>query len=183
MIFFKTMSSKKKKEQVVESPHFISNSCIESFAKVAKMDSFLDEIRNILNDEKCSSKEICFTKEKAIQLDAYERSYAKSNKIQQSPTVDCVVGLGKNVLLMVEMKFQVVTTKNMKNAANDIKYKANSSACKLRCSSDFCNLNRVVILLSDKNFEVQKNTLKKMLLMDKKYEVLNVSNFYKEYFA
>lgn len=67
--------------------------------------------------------------------------------------------------------------------ANDIKYKANSSACKLRCSSDFCNLNRVVILLSDKNFEVQKNTLKKMLLMDKKYEVLNVSNFYKEYFA
>lgn len=33
------------------------------------------------------------------------------------------------------------------------------------------------------NFEVQKNTLKKMLLMDKKYEVLNVSNFYKEYFA
>ena len=44
------MSSKKKKEQVVESPHFISNSCIESFAKVAKMDSFLDEIRNILND-------------------------------------------------------------------------------------------------------------------------------------
>lgn len=177
------MSSKKKKEKVVESPHFISNLCIESFARVSKMDSFLDEIKNILNGEKCSSKENCFTNEKAIQLDAYERFYAKNNKIQQSPTVDCVVGLGKNTLLMVEMKFQVVTTKNMKNVANDIKNKANSSASKLRGSANFCCLNKVVILLSDKNFEVQKNILKRMLLMDKKYEVLNLSNFHKEYFA
>ena len=80
------------------------------------------------------------------------------------------------------MKFNVKTL-NMKNVAKSVRDKFKSSLPILRCTSNFRCLDKVVILLGDKNFETQKSGLKKSLNMDNKFEILKVKEFYDKYFC
>lgn len=171
------MNNKQKKPE----PRYVDNICIEQYAEEAKMSQYLGDIKSVLKAEKSRMKKIPFKKEEVIKLDEYERDLAQKHKCQQENTVDCVAGLGKRNLLMIEMKFNV-STLNMKNVAKNVREKFSSSLSKLRCTSNFCCLGKVVILLSDNKFETQKNGLRKLLNYDKNYEILKVTEFYDKYF-
>lgn len=176
------MQNKRNNKQKEQGTHYVDNSCIERYAEEVKMSQYIGNIRSVLISEKSRMKKSPFKGEEVIKLDEYERIFAKKYKRQQENTVDCVAGLGKRSLLMIEMKFSV-STLNMKNVAKSVRDKFKSSLPKLRCSSNFCCLDKMVVLLSDRNFETQKSGLKRLLNMNNKFEILKVTEFYDKYFC
>ena len=160
--------------------HYSDDSVI-TFAMEMGMTPYVNLLKTILKNEYMKNKECPFVEEKAIALDEYEKVNAKKEKRQQRPTVDCVIGLEHNQLLMVEMKFNA-TSRNKKNLANDVMLKHESSCGILRCSSNYVCLNKMVVLLSDKNFDTQKNKLHRSLANNPNYEILRTSEFYNRYF-
>lgn len=176
------MQNKRNNKLNEQELHYVDNSCIELYAEEAKMSQYLGNIKQVLKSENSRMKNSSFKSEEVINLDEYERFLAKKHKCEQENTVDCVAGLGKRSLLMIEMKFNVKTL-NMKNVAKSVRDKFKSSLPILRCTSNFRCLDKVVILLGDKNFETQKSGLKKSLNMDNKFEILKVKEFYDKYFC
>lgn len=122
------------------------------------------------------------SKEKAVNLDDFEIKSSRKSGASQSCTVDCVVGLENNCLLMVEMKFRVKTL-NMKKIARNVQDKRASSRVKLDGWEDYTCLNKIVVLLNDDKFESQRNCLYRALGMNLDYEILRISEFYNKYFA
>ncbi len=133
------------------------------------MYSCLEPIKNILKNEHCSKKEYSlFKNELALNLDKVEEVIKKGTS-QRKPTVDFVVGLGNSQLLLTEAK---ILSNNMENIANDINKKIKHSKELLTNNPKFTSIyNKIVILLSPKNFEQKKNKLMSLLKND-------ISSFY-----
>lgn len=181
-MFLADMSKTKKNRNRASECRYIDNSCIEKYAKGKHMASSIQFIKDILKRENASMARCPFETEKAVNLDEFEIKSSRKSGTSRSRTVDCVVGLENNCLLMVEMKFRV-KTQNMKNIARNVKDKRASSRVKLDGWEDYACLNKIVVLLNDDKFEIQKSCLYRALGMDMDYEILRISEFYNKYFA
>ena len=176
------MAKTKKTSDNQLNIRYLGNSCIEGYAMGKHMSSNVQLIKDILRKENSSMNRCPFGEEKAINLDDFENSNAKKRGTSQSCTVDCVVGLETNYLLMVEMKFKVKTV-NMNNIAKNVRKKEMSSRAMLGGWLEYTCLGKMIVLLGDEKFESQKNSLYKALGMNRKFEILKVSDFYQKYFV
>ena len=174
--------SKKKNSEVHHIPHYKNNECIENFARESNYMRYIDQFDNILRKESCPRSQCIFKDVKAFDFDRCETSLKQKNKNQEKPTVDCVVGMDKSTLVLVEMKFEVKTLK-MKNVAKNIKDKRDYSLKIFNQLENFSCYSKVIILLSDKGFEQHKGNLRRELLLKPgQFEIMKVSDFYKDHF-
>lgn len=139
----------------------------------------IEQILAILQREHYSEKTSPFTSEVALNLDEYELKCTKG-KTKRDNTVDFVVCLDKNKLLLVEAKLNVVNVENIRNIFDKISH-----------SKDFLNVQPtsfsyhpdVVVLLGNDKFQQNSNRLRRMLIpRSMNVKPLRVSDFYVEYF-
>ena len=97
-------------------------------------------------------------------------------------TVDFVVGLDQDWLLLVEAKLKV---DNVENITKSIFGKIRHSMDILKSNLNYIHSESVVIiLLKDQNFQQQSNRLRKLLLArTPDIKPLRVCDFYKNYFV
>lgn len=178
------MSSKKRTKTSVSDRIFVGNDVIRNFAQNSTiLLSCLCNLSEILEEEHCPSKRVPFCNgELAINFDKYEAQLAKSKKSSREPTVDCIIGLQHNWLLLVEIKYDV-KTKTMDTIAKNIKEKRNYSRNVLKSYDGFHCEGKMVILLNDDQFEIKKRKLLSCLNNKvNEYKVMTVSGFYDSYF-
>lgn len=90
--------------------------------------------------------------------------------------------MDNSTLVLVEMKFEVKTLK-MKNVAKNIKDKRDYSLKIFNQLENFSCYSKVIILLSDKRFEQHKGNLRRELFLKPgQFEIMKVSDFYKDHF-
>ena len=85
------------------------------------MKNSIEQILAILQREHYSEKTSPFTSEVALNLDEYELKCTKG-KTKRDNTVDFVVCLDKNKLLLVEAKLNVVNVENIRNIFDKISH-------------------------------------------------------------
>jgi hypothetical protein len=137
----------------------------------------IQQIAEILHNEHCTDAH-SFTDQIALNLDAVESRLTKG--YNQEKTVDFVVCLEKNRLLLVEAKFDVKTVKNIADAIAD----------KIRHSKDLLIAqgavvidSTTIVLLNCKQFEQRRNKLQRLLLANTAMiKSMRVADFYHEYF-
>lgn len=144
------------------------------------MEASIDYIKCILQNEGYKNKKDIFTNEIALNLDMVEISLKKGTL--RDKTVDFVVGLDQDWLLLVEAKLKV---DNVENITKSIFDKIRHSMDILKSNLNYIHSESVVIiLLKDQNFQQQSNRLRKLLLArTPDIKPLRVCDFYKNYFV
>lgn len=174
------MSERKKRKvrKVSGTLKYIGDETIVCFvSQNGVMQTCLKLIKDIIIGEGYK-KSTLFQNETALDLDEYECK--KQSDSTRDDTVDFVVGLEKDYLLLVEAKFKVVNVKNIRNLSDKIKH----SRQLLQSEDTFVHVvESVVVLLSDDNFQQQSNRLRRMMI-PKYREIMpmKVEAFYSTYF-
>lgn len=174
------MSAKKGNNRDSGKEHiYRGNEGITSYATGdACMKECLELIADILRNEGYIGKEQPFVKEKALNLDKVEILYRKARR---EKTVDFVVCLEKNWLLLVEAKFDV---DKVDNIADDIKDKIRHSKEILQSNVNFVHCEgKTIVLLKNDHFHERSNRLKKRLNANPDISPARVCDFYKNYFV
>lgn len=175
------MSIKKKNNKVTAKQRLYQDETIRNFVSGNSiMEKSVEYIKDILNKEGYKAKKNFFNQEIALNLDMVESSTRKG--FLRNKTVDFVVGLEKDWLLLVEAKLKV---KKMENIAKDIHNKISHSRDMLKsCDTYVHSEDVVVVLLKDQNFQQHSNHLRKLLLAhSKNIRPLRVCDLYKNYFT
>lgn len=181
------MSAKAKTEKgkSVVKHVYRSDAAIRGFVRGdACMEKSLDKLVRILRREDYKGRACPFKDEMALDLDNVEKLLKQGKSgVKQGETVDFVVCLEKDWLLLVEAKFGVdIVTKNLKGDICD----------KLRCSRDMLKScdnfvhfeNTVIVLLADKNYQQNYRRLRNLLMpRNPEVEPMNVAKLYSEYFC
>ena len=161
---------------------FIDNIFINKYASGdLVMVRSLELIKDILIREKCKDRKILFKDELAINLDKVETEYKKGTSCNDN-TIDFVVGLKNNKLLLVEAKF---SANNMENVAKTLSKKTKHSKELLTSNQYFIGFyGKVLILLSNnEKFHQNKRKLMSLLLNDTlNYYPLTIDEFYSVFF-
>lgn len=160
-----------------------SNDVIASYASEDKeMNQCLYKVIEILKQEHYKEKNSPFTDEIALNLDEVEILKKKGVRgSRRMNTVDMVVGLYKNRLLLVEIKLYC---KSVDDIAKDIHDKISYSRELLMSNPAFVLFeNKIAVLLKNERFEQNKRRLKNLVMAkNKDIEPYMVSGFYSEYF-
>lgn len=144
------------------------------------MEASIDYIKCILQNEGYKNKKKFFKNEIALNLDKVEILQKKGTL--RDKTVDFVVGLDKDWLLLVEAKLDVDNVENITKCIFD---KILHSKNILKSNINYIHSESIVIiLLKDQNFQQQSNRLRKLLLAHTpNIKPLRVCDFYENYFA
>jgi hypothetical protein len=143
----------------------------------------VQRLKDILKVEDCKAKHP-FKREVALNVDAVEIIRSKGR--DRSQTVDFVVGMDRNVLLLVEAKFNVKDVENIK--AKEVYGKIKHSKELLSAFENFSHLrfqiddSTVILLSQTKQFQQQKNKLKRKFNNDPHIIPHNVFTFHVDYF-
>lgn len=180
------MSAKAKTEKgkSVVKHVYRSDAAIRGFVRGdACMEKSLDKVVRILRREDYKGEACPFADEMALDLDNVERLLKKGRSgVNPDKTVDFVVCLEKDWLLLVEAKFGVdIVTKNLKDICDKIRH----SRDKLKSCDNFVHFeNAVVVLLADKNYQQNYRRLRNLLMSrNPEVEPMNVAKLYSEYFC
>ena len=174
------MSVKRKNDKEVVKRLYRGEKAIRNFvAGNSIMINCLDFIQTILKNEKYKEKQCPFDQEIALNLDKVE-ILAKKGTLRDK-TVDFVVCLEKDWLLLVEAKLEV---ENVANIGKTIQDKIEHSKVLLRlCDNYIHSEESVVVLLNNKHYQEQSNKLRKLLIAKNvNIKPYRVCDFYKEYF-
>lgn len=174
------MSVKRKNDKVVVKRLYRGEKAIRDFAAGNSiMTKCLDFIQNILRNEKYREKQCPFDQEIALNLDKVEILTKKGTL--RDKTVDFVVCLEKDWLLLVEAKLEV---ENVTNIAKTIQDKIEYSKVLLHsCDNYIHSEESVIVLLNNKNYQEQSNKLRKLLIAKNiNIKPYRVCDFYNEYF-
>ena len=181
------MSAKAKSEKgkSVVKHVYRSDTAIRGFVRGdACMEKSLDKVVRILRREGYKGRACPFKDEMALDLDNVEKLLKKGKSgVKQSETVDFVVCLEKDWLLLVEAKFGVdIVTKNLKG---DICNKIRHSRDILKSCDNFVHFeNAVVVLLQDRNYQQNYRRLRNMLMpLHPEVVPSTVSGLYSDYFC
>jgi hypothetical protein len=140
-------------------------------------------LKNVLKAEDCKDK-IPFKQELVLNVDRVEVLRSKGG--DRGKTVDFIVGLEGNVLLLVEAKFKV-NADNLKTT--EVYDKIKHSRELLPEFESFSRLHfrieksTVILLSQSKQFEQQKNKLKRKFNNDPHIILHNVFGFHSKYFC
>lgn len=174
------MSTRKKHNLAAPCPVYRGNDSIERFASGNEgLKACLEPVRTILIAEGYEAK--CeFSDELALNLDKYEEAICKG--LKRSPTVDFVLGLEREWLLLVEAKFRV---SKMENIRRDLPDKIAHSKAILQSQDTFVHcMEAVVVLLKDKDFQQRSNRLRKLLMPRcRQVRPMTVGTLYETYFT
>lgn len=174
------MPTKKKCEKNPSEHHFKGNDGILRFASGEPlMAECIEMISDILKAENYEEKTCPFDKEMALNLDRVEIKKKKGSS--RDKTVDFVVCLEKDWLLLVEAKLDV---DNVANIAKSIIKKIEYSKLLLQSCGNFCHTEEEkVVLLKNRNYQQQSNKLRKLLIAkDRQIIPYRVCDFYERYF-
>lgn len=140
----------------------------------------VETINNILRAENYDEKTCPFDKEMALNLDRVEIKKKKGSL--RDKTVDFVVCLEKDWLLLVEAKLDV---DNVANIAKDIPRKIEYSKLLLQSCENFSHTEEEkIILLKKQNYQQQSNKLRKLLIAkDRQIIPCRVCDFHERYFV
>lgn len=175
------MSTKMKNNRIIIQRKYKDESSIRNYVSGNKiLESSIDYIKNILVEEGYKNKKNPFHKEIALNLDKVEILYKKGT--YRKKTVDFVVGLDNNSLLLVEAKLNV---DNVENISKSIFDKISNSMTILKSNANYVQSESfVIILLKDQNFQQQSNRLRKLLVArNKDIKPSRVCDFYEDYFS
>lgn len=160
-----------------------SNDVIIDYASGDKiMNQCLQPLIDILKKEHCKDKNLPFTDEIALNLDDVEKLKKTGvNGSKMMNTVDMVIGLYKNRLLMVEIKLDC---KSVKDIPKDICDKISHSRDLLIENPKFVTFEKKIpVLIKNDNFEQNKRRLKNYLMgKNKDIEPYTVNGFYSTFF-
>lgn len=171
-------AKKKYPNKTNNNVRILNNEWIKTFASGdAEMQKSLQLIAEILREEGFEGK-MDFSDELAINLDLCE--CLKSKGRLRDNTVDFVIGVGKNSLVLVEAKFKVNNVENIKKTIFD---KIKHSKDLLMSNPCFVNLDeQTIILLKDQFFEEQSNKLQRLLIAKTRMiKPLRTSDLYRIY--
>lgn len=175
------MSVKKKNSlQNLEKHRYQGNHIIEKFVEGNHLlVKCLQPILAILKEENYKEKICPFTDQIALNLDKVE-ILCKKGTIREK-TVDFVVGLEKDWLLLVEVKLDV---ENMDNIVKCIKEKIEHSKVVLQSCENYIHCeNSVVVLLNNNRFQERSNRLRRSLIsINPHIKPYRVCDFYQQYF-
>lgn len=173
------MSAKNKTNRVSLQHSYKGEAAITNFvAGNSVMEKCLQLIKVILKEENYKEKVCPFQKELALNLDKVEILQKKSSP---DKTVDLVVCLEQDWLLLVEVKLGVETVENIsKGIKGKIKH---SKEILLSCENFVHCEETTAILLNNNRFQQQANKLKRLLANDPHIKIYTVSSFYNEYFV
>lgn len=155
-------------------------SVIRNFASgIDQMEKSINYIKCILQQEGYKNKKCPFDQEVALNLDQVEILSRKGTL--RDKTVDFVVGLEKDWLLLVEAKLDV---ENVENITKNIHEKIKHSLDILKSNINYIHAeDLVIVLLKDQNFQQQSNRLRRLLLArTSNIRPLRVCDFHKDYF-
>lgn len=181
------MSAKAKSEKgkSVVKHVYRSDTAIRGFVRGdACMEKSLDKVVRILRREGYKGRACPFKDEMALDLDNVEKllKQGKSGVIQDE-TVDFVVCLEKDLLLLVEAKLRVDNAASI--STNEICGKIRHSRDMLQACDNFVHFEKtVIVLLKDKNYQQNYRRLRNML-MPRHPDVVPsiVSGLYSDYFC
>ena len=180
-----------------------SNDVIIDYASGDKiMNQCLQPLIDILKKEHCKEKNLPFTDEIALNLDDVEKLKKTGvNGSKMMNTVDMVIGLYKNRLLMVEIKLDCKSVKDIpKDICDKISHsrdllienpKPKDICDKISHSRDLLIENpkfvtfekKIPVLIKNDNFEQNKRRLKNYLMgKNKDIEPYTVNGFYSTFF-
>lgn len=174
------MSAKRIDDKLLSRRKYLSNDAIVNFVTGNKiMTACLDSILNILKNEKYKEKKCPFNAEIALNLDKVECLIKKGG--ERAKTVDFVVCLEKDWLLLVEAKLEV---SNVENIARNIQGKIeNSKNILCSCDNYIHSEESVVILLNNNKYQEQSNKLRRLLIgKNINIKPFNVRSFYEHFF-
>ena len=176
------MSEKKKskKESISLTNRKYKNDSIRNFVAGNRiLTECLESIREILYSEHYRGRQCPFNEEIALNLDKVEIRLKKGNV--RDKTIDFVVGLEKDWLLLVEAKLGV---ENVDNIAKTICEKIAYSKALLQGYENFVHADDLtIVLLNDEKFQQQANRLRTQLIAKSiNIKPCNVAQFYKDYF-
>lgn len=118
-----------------------------------------------------------FNDEVCLDLDKYEKLVHQN---RQNSSVDFLVALEKDWLLLVEAKLEVVSI--TAKLAKDIIEKYDNSRQLIRCDSYVHEINSLPILLRDTDFQQNRRKLMTYLNGSPVYAPMKVSEFREKYF-
>lgn len=178
------MSGKRaNKNGINHKRYYKSDEAIRNFvADDHIMSQCLEYIRDILRSENHRGKYCPFNEEIALNLDKVEILQKQKSGAERESTVDFVVCLENDWLLLVEAKLDV---DNVDNIRKDIYDKIAHSKMMLQSCDNYCHMEDVVVvLLKDKDFQERYNRLRRQLIA-KNFNVkpFRVCDFYNEYFV
>lgn len=175
------MSTKVKNDKSTIQRKYKDELSIRNFvAGNSIMEANIDYIKCILRNEGYKSKKNFFKNEIALNLDKVEILQKKGTL--RGKTVDFVVGLDKDWLLLVEAKLDVDNVENiMKGIFDKILHSMNI----LKSNINYVHSESIVIiLLKDQNFQQQSSRFRKLLLArTSNIKPLRVCDFYEDYFV
>lgn len=162
---------------------YVSPECIVNFAKgftgqIKNAQECVQPMRDLLKKDHLKGNNP-FTNEVALDLDQLE-----GNRVQgittKMETVDYIVGLGKDWLLLVEAKLDADKPDHFCKGLKDKRTHSRD----LITSSDYVVQieNEYVILLKEKNFEQNKNRLRTLSNDLPHLKPMRVIDFFNEYF-
>ena len=162
-----------------------SDAAIRGFVRGdACMEKSLDKVARILRSEGYKGRACPFKDEMALDLDNVEKLLKQGKSgVNQDETVDFVVCLEKDLLLLVEAKLRVDDAASI--STNEICGKIRHSRDMLQACDNFVHFEKtVIVLLKDKNYQQNYRRLRNML-MPRSPEVVpsTVSGLYSEYFC
>lgn len=162
---------------------YVSAECITNFAK-----GFAGQIPNaqrcvlllaeLLKKDHFKGK-MLFTKEVALDLDKLEENRVKGHS-SKSETVDYIVGLEKNWLLLVEAKLDANSPDHFAPGLNG--KRTHSRTLITMSDFDVHIENAYVILMKDNKFEQNKERLRNRANGLPHLKPMRVMDFYNEYF-
>ena len=181
------MSAKAKTEKgkSVVKHVYRSDEAIRGFVEGdVYMERSIEKIASILRREDYKGRACPFKDEMALDLDNVERLLKKGRSgVDPDKTVDFVVCLEKDWLLLVEAKLRVDNASSI--STNEICGKIRHSRDMLQACDNFVHFEKtVIVLLKDKNYQQNYRRLRNML-MPRYPEVVpsTVGGLYSDYFC
>lgn len=175
------MQERKNNAETTHELKYRSENALRSFtAGNGPMTNSIESLLSILKNEGYTGKNCPFKHEIALNLDRYEMETQKKGQNRDN-TVDFVVCLEKDWLLMTEAKFNVSKVDNIKQ---NIKDKINHSRNILTSCDNFVHcIETVIVLLKNENFQQHSNRLRRFLApISINIEPMNVDGFYEKFF-
>lgn len=174
------MSAKVKNDKSTIQRKYKDELSIRNFVTGNRiMEESIECIKCILQNEGYKNKKNYFKNEIALNLDKVEFLLKKGTL--RDKTVDFVVGLEKDWLLLVEAKLDV---DNVDNIIKGIFGKVSHSMDILKSNINYIHSESIVIiLLKDQNFQQRSHRLRQLLLArTPNIKPLRVCDFYNNYF-
>lgn len=177
------MQSKKKGLTRQQTPHkYTSSDCIVQFAegfagRIKNSRECVQKISKLLKH----MKGVCpFAEELALDLDRLETNRVKGHTAK-SGTVDYIVGLETNWVLLVEAKLDADKPDHFVKGLGA--KRAHSRELITMSDYEVREEKEYVILMKDRNFEQNKDRLKNLACGLPSLIPMKVADFYSEYFS